>query len=103
MFACYTIIIAIIFTTKRGITMGELIRKFTQLNGRTATIILEHCWFDKQTFEVQEVNVFEDNECLGLILNGQAVFIYKDRLQSMEIRDGFVGFADDKLKILINF
>ena len=83
--------------------MENFIRKFTQLNGRTATIILEHCLFDKQTFEVQEVNVFEDAECWGLILNGQALFIYKDRLQSMEMRDGFVEFADDKLKISIKF
>ena len=83
--------------------MGEFIRKLIQLNGRTATIILEHCWFDNQTFEVHEVNVFEDDECLGLILKGQAAFIYKDRLQSMEMRDGFVKFADDKLKISIKF
>ena len=83
--------------------MGEILRKFTQLNGRTATIILEHCWFDKQTFKVQEVNVFEDEECLGLILKGQAAYVYKGRLQSMEMRDGFVEFADDKLKISIKF
>ena len=101
--SCYTIIIAIIFTKKWGRNMKEFIRKFTQLNGRTATIILEHCWFDKQAFEVQEVNVFEDEECLGLILKGQAAYIYKNRLQSMEMREGFVEFADDKLRILIKF
>ena len=83
--------------------MGEFLRKFTQLNGSTATIILKHCLFDKQRFEVQEVNVFEDAERLGLILNGQAIFVYKEKLQSMEIRDGFIEFADDKLKILIKF
>ena len=101
--SCYTIYTATIFTTKWGITMENFIRKFTQLNGRTATITLEHCWFDKQRFEAQEVNVFEDEECLGLILKGQAAFIYKDRLQSVEMRDGFVEFSDDKLKILIKF
>lgn len=88
---------------KWGITMGEFIRKFTQLNGKIATIILEHCWFGKQTFEAQEVNVFEDEERLGLVLHGQVVFIYKDRLRSMELRDEIVEFADDKLKILIKF
>ena len=73
---CYTIVTAIIITMKWGITMGEVIRKFTQLNGRTATIILEHCWFGKQRFEAQEVNVFEDEDRLGLILKGQAVYVY---------------------------
>lgn len=84
-------------------TMIEFIRKFTQLNGRTATIILEHKLFDKQKFEAQEVNVLDDDDRLGVIIMGQAVFIYKERLQSMEIRDRFVEFADDKLKILIKF
>lgn len=83
--------------------MGEFIRKFTQLNGRTATIILEHNLFGKQKFEAQEVNVFEDEDGIGLIINGQAVFIWKDRLHSMELRDHFVEFADDKFKILIKF
>jgi predicted metallo-beta-lactamase superfamily hydrolase len=83
--------------------MGEMVRKFTQINGRTATIILEHNLFDKQKFEAQEVNVFEDKDRLGLIIKGQAVFIYKDRLRSMELRDEIVEFSDDKLKILIKF
>lgn len=83
--------------------MGEVIRKFTQLNGHTATIILEHKLFDKQKFEAQEVNVFEDKDRLGLIIKGQAVFIYKERLRSMELRDHIVEFADDKFKILIKF
>lgn len=83
--------------------MGELIRKFTQLNGFTATIILEHKLFDNQKFETQEVNVLEDDDRLGLILHGQCVYVYKQRLQSMELRDHFVEFADDKLKISIKF
>ena len=83
--------------------MGEFIRKFTQLNGRTATIILEHKLFDKQKFEAQKVNVFEDKDRLGLIIKGQAVFIYKNQLRSMELRDEIVEFADDRLKISIKF
>ena len=83
--------------------MKEFIGKFTQLNGRTATITLEHNLFGKQKFETQEVNVFEDEDRLGLILKGQAVYIYKQRLRSMELRDNFVEFADDKLKIFIKF
>ena len=83
--------------------MGECIRKFTQLNGSTATIILEHKLFGKQQFKSQEVNVLEDDDRLGLGLHGQGVYVYKQRLQSMEIRDHFVEFADDKLRILIKF
>ena len=84
-------------------TMIEFIRKFTQLNGHTATIILEHKLFGNQKFQAQEVNVLEDDDRLGLILHGQGVYVYKQRLQSMEILDHFVEFADDKLKISIKF
>lgn len=103
MFSCYTIDTAIIFTKKRGSTMENFIRKFTQLNGHTATIILEHKLFGKQKFEAQEVNVFEDDDRLGLLIKGQAVFIYKKQLRSMELRDHIVEFADDKLKFSIFF
>lgn len=83
--------------------MGEIIRKFTQLNGNIATIILEHKLFGKQKFDAQVVNVLDDDDRLGLILHRQGVYVYKQRLQSMEIRDHFVEFADDKLKISIKF
>ena len=88
---------------KWGIVMGEFIGKFTQLNGRTATIILEHKLFDKQKLEAQKVNVFEDEDRLGLILHQQSVYVYKQRIRSMELRDEIVEFADDKLKISIKF
>ncbi len=88
---------------KRGSTMENFIRKFTQLNGRAATIILEHCWFGKQTFEAQEVNVLEDEDRLGLILHGQGVYAYKQRLQKFMLDDNVVEFADDKLRISIKF
>ena len=83
--------------------MGEMVRKFTQLNGKIATIILEHKLFGKQQFETKEVNVLDDDDRLGLVLHGQGVYVYKHRLQSMELRDHIVEFADDKLKILIKF
>ena len=83
--------------------MGELVRKFMQLNGKLATIILEHCWFGKQQFEAEQVNVIEDAERLGVVLHGQEKFVYKSRLQFMDMQDGIVEFADDKLKISIKF
>lgn len=83
--------------------MGEFIRKFTQLNGETATIILDHSLFGQQKISAQKVQVIEDDVKLGLTLRGQAVFVYKDRLKSMELSDEVVEFADDKLRILIKF
>lgn len=74
-----------------------------QLNGKLATITLEHCWFGDQKFDVEKVNVIEDTERLGLVLHGQDKFVYKNKLQFMDMQDGIVEFADDKLKISIKF
>ena len=83
--------------------MGEVIRKFMQLNGKLATIMLEHCWFGRQQFEAEQVNVIEDVERLGVVLHRQEKFVYKDGLKFMDMQDGIIEFADDKLKISIKF
>ena len=83
--------------------MGEFIRKFMQLNGKLATITLEHCWFGRQQFEAEQVNVIEDAERLGVVLHVQEKFVYKNRLKFMDMQDGIIEFADDKLKISIKF
>ena len=76
-------------------------RKFTQLNGKIATIILDHCWFDKQVFIAEELNLICDDDRLGLILRGQDIFIPAKQLREVKLNDNVVMFADDKLKILI--
>lgn len=83
--------------------MGEFLRKFMQLNGKLATIILDHCWFGRQQFEVERVNVLEDSERLGILLHGQEKFIYKKQLREVQMDEHMIMFADDKLKISIKF
>ena len=83
--------------------MGEFLRKFMQLNGKLATIILDHCWFGIQQFEVARVSIIEDVERLGVVLHGQDKFVYKNKLRFMDMQDGIIEFADDKLKISIKF
>ena len=81
--------------------MQQFMRKFTQLNGEVATITLDHCWFGKQRFETQELKFICDSRRLGLVLRGQDVFILKEQLCEVELKDDAAMFADDKLKILI--
>ena len=77
--------------------------KFMQLNGQVAEITLEHCWFGKQKFKVEQVNVIEDDKRLGVILCGQEKFIYKNQLCEVEMDERMIMFADNKLKISIKF
>ena len=83
--------------------MVELMRKFTKLNGKMATIILEHCWFGQQKFKSENINIIEDDNRLGLNLRGQDVFVLRDKLREVQMDEHTVMFADDKLKISIKF
>ena len=83
--------------------MKQFVRKFTQLNGKMATITLDHCWFDKQIFERQELKPIYDADRFGLVLRGQNVFVYKTRLREIQMDEHRVMIADDKLKISIKF
>ena len=93
----------LLFTKKRGITMEQVMRKFKQLNGKLSTITLEHCWFDKQIFEAQELKPICDDDRLGLVLRGQEIFVHRTRLCETKMDEHMIMFADDKLKILIKF
>ena len=83
--------------------MGEILRRFMQLNGKLATIVLNHCWFGGQKFEAEQVNVIEDAERLGVVLHGQEKFIYKKQMCEVQMDEHMIMFADDKLKISIKF
>ena len=83
--------------------MEQFVRKFKQLNGKLSTITLEHCWFDKQRFEAQELKPIYDDNRLGIVLRGQEVFVYRTRLCDAQMDEHMVMLADDRLKILIKF
>lgn len=81
--------------------MQEFMRKFIQLNGVQAKVILEHCLFDKQRFYCSRLQTINDDERIGVILKGQDKFVYKQDVKVAEVQDGTYTISDGRLTIII--
>jgi hypothetical protein len=82
--------------------MQEFLRKFTQLNGKMAKVTLDHCLFDKQVIYCNELQTINDDQKVGLILRGQAIYVDKQNIQAAEVQDGIYKVSDDRLTITVN-
>jgi RNA binding exosome subunit len=77
-------------------------RKFTQLNGVRAKVLVEHCLFDKQVFICDELQVVNDDERIGVMIKGQAVFMYKQNVKVAEMQGDLYTISDGRLTIFVN-
>ena len=82
--------------------MQQFMRKFTQLNGIEAKVILEHCLFDRQVFHCNELQTINDDEKIGLTLKGRAIFMYKQNVKVAEIQGDIYTISDGRLTIIVN-
>lgn len=81
--------------------MQEFMRKFTQLNGVGARVVLEHCLFDGQVFHCDELQVINDDERIGLVIKNKQIFIYKSNVKVAEARNNMYVMSDGRLTITI--
>ena len=81
--------------------MQEFMRKFIQLNGVAAKIILDHCLFDRQVFYCDELQTIDDCDEIGLIIKNRKIFMYKSNVKVAEVHDGTYTMSDGRLKIEI--
>ena len=84
--------------------MEEFLRKFTQLNGTRAKIVLDHCLFDRQTFYCDNLQTINDDERIGVVIKERAIFVYKRDITVTEIREEMYTMSDGRLtiKVIIN-
>ena len=82
--------------------MQQFMRKFTQLNGVEARVILEHCLFDNQQFHCHQLQTVNDDMRIGVVLKGQAKYVYKQDVRVAEASDGIYKLSDDRLTIIVN-
>ena len=82
--------------------MEEFMRKFTQLNGVEANVILDHCLFDRQAFCCDELQTISDDERIGLVLKDREIFMYKHNVKVAEMHGSVSKISDGTLTITIN-
>lgn len=81
--------------------MQQFMRKFTQLNGVKAKVLVEHCLFDKQVFLCDELQIIDD-ERIGVMIKGQAIFMYKQNVKVAEVQGDLYTVSDGRLTIFVN-
>lgn len=81
--------------------MQEFMRKFTQLNGVEAKLVLEHSLFDNQKFYCRQLQTINDDQRIGVIIKDREIFLYKQDIKLAEYKDGTYVISDGRLKITI--
>ena len=81
--------------------MQEFMRKFTQLNGVEARVLLEHCLFDGQRFYCRQLQTINDDKRIGVIIKDHEIFMDKQDINVAEINDDEYILSDGKLTMTI--
>lgn len=81
--------------------MQEFMRKFKQLNGVRAKVLLKHYLFDEQEFLCDKLQTIDD-EKIGVFLKGQSIYMYKQNVKVAEVYDNIYTLSDGKLTIIVN-
>lgn len=81
--------------------MQEFMRKFEQLNGEEVKVILEHSLFDNQRFYCRQLQTINDDNRIGVLLRGNAIFMYKPDVKIAEVCDNVYKISDGRLTITI--
>jgi hypothetical protein len=81
--------------------MEGFLRKFTQLNGVEAKIIIDHYLFDQQTFYCDELQTINDDERIGVMIKKREIYMYKQDVKVAEVNYGIHKISDGKLTLTI--
>lgn len=81
--------------------MQQFMRKFTQLNGVEARVLLEHCLFDGQRFYCRQLQTINDDKRIGVIIKDHEIFMDKQDIKIAEINNDEYILSDGKLTMTI--
>ena len=80
--------------------MQQFMRKFIQLNGVEAKVIIKHCLFDNQKFDYCQLQIIDDKR-IGVLLKGHEIFMDKQDVKVAEANDDTYILSDGRLTITI--
>ena len=82
--------------------MEEFMRKFTQLNGVEARVVLEHCLFDGQRFYCRQLQTINDDKRIGVLLRDHEIYMNKQDVKVAEVQGDKYVISDGRLTIYVN-
>lgn len=81
--------------------MQQFTEDFKSINNMYGTIILEHFIFGEQIWTNQRLKVIDNNEMLGLCVQGHDVYVYKNDVVHYGQDNGNFTISDKNLTITI--
>lgn len=81
--------------------MQQFMRKFTQLNGQMAKVVLEHRFFDYQVFYCDELQTISDDQRIGVVIKKRKIFMDKQDVKTATVKSGMYRISDGRLTIKI--
>lgn len=82
--------------------MQKFVRKFEQLNGVEAKVVLEHCLFDRQRFYCRQLQTVNDDARIGVVLKDHEIYVDKQDVKVAEVNGDVYTLSDGKLTIIVN-
>ena len=81
--------------------MEEFLRKFTQINGVEAKIIIDHYLFDQQIFYCDKLQTINNDERIGVVIKEREIYMDKQDVKVAEVNYGIHTISDGKLTLTI--
>ncbi len=79
----------------------KFFEQWDKLENLKAKVILKHSLFGRQMHNCDSLRILNDDDRLGLVLKGQAVFVYKREIAHREIESGMYTVSDGRLQITV--
>lgn len=81
--------------------MQQFTEDFKSINNTYGNVILEHSIFGEQIWTNQRLKVIDNNEILGLCVQGHDVYVYKNDVIHYGQNNGNFTISDKNLTITI--
>ena len=81
--------------------MQQFMRKFEQLNGAEAKVIIEHRLFDNQRFYCRQLQTIHDETRIGVVLKDHEIYMDKQNVKIAEAQDDVYKISDGRLTIIV--
>ena len=78
----------------------KFFEQWDKLENLKAKVLLKHSLFGRQIHNCDVLHIINDNR-LGVVLKGQEIFVDKDQIVSVEIRNGMYTISDGTLQITV--
>jgi hypothetical protein len=78
----------------------QFFEQWTNLENTKVKVLLKHSLFGRQLHTCDLAKIINDNR-IGLILNGQEIFVYKDNILYTDIQDNVYAISDGIFTITV--